>query len=132
MYKEHSTLMPNEHCTFIILFSFSVTVQVKLNIPEINGMFAAECNFRTLDMRCLFRVQQSKYKRPFLLFYCLYCIVLRDPPVILLRSRNSSWMVVTSEVELSGDHLGECPVLDRRFTSENGIPDTESNAPIIL
>lgn len=47
----------------------------------------------------------------------------RPSLVTLLRSRNSSWMVVTSDVLLSGPHLGgwAWPVL--KFTSENGTFD---------
>lgn len=47
----------------------------------------------------------------------------RSSLVTLLRSRNSSWMVVTSDVLLSGPHLGgwAWPVL--KFTSENGTFD---------
>lgn len=35
-------------------------------------------------------------------------------------------MVVTSLVELSGDHFGECAFKVDKFISENGIPDGES------
>ena len=40
-----------------------------------------------------------------------------------LRSRNSSWRVVTSEVDESGDHLGAWPREDLRWISEYGIPE---------
>ena len=53
-------------------------------------------------------------------------------PVLRLRSLNSSWMVVTSEVELSGLHLGAWPSRVFRFTSEKGIPDWVSKLPISL
>lgn len=39
-------------------------------------------------------------------------------------------MVVTSLVELSGDHFGECATIVAKFTSEYGIPDGELNAGI--
>lgn len=50
--------------------------------------------------------------------------------VMRLKSRNSNWIVVTSLVELSGDHLGECAIIVAKFTSEYGIPDGELNAGI--
>jgi len=46
-------------------------------------------------------------------------------PVQRLRSRNSSWIVVTSEVLLSGLHLGEWALRVARFTSEYGTPESE-------
>lgn len=50
--------------------------------------------------------------------------------VMRLKSRNSSWIVVTSLVELSGDHFGECAIIVAGLTSEKGIPDGELNAGI--
>ena len=47
----------------------------------------------------------------------------------LLRSLNSNWIVVTSEVELSGLHFGEWPLEDLRLTSEYGIPEGDPNEP---
>lgn len=46
-------------------------------------------------------------------------------PVQRLRSRNSSWIVVTSDVLLSGLHLGEWAFRVARFTSEYGTPESE-------
>lgn len=46
-------------------------------------------------------------------------------PVQRLRSRNSSWIVVTSEVLLSGLHLGEWALRVARFISEYGTPESE-------
>jgi hypothetical protein len=47
-------------------------------------------------------------------------------PVQRLRSRNSNWIVVTSEVLLSGLHFGEWALRVARFTSEYGTPESES------
>lgn len=44
-------------------------------------------------------------------------------PVERLRSRNSSWIVVTSEVVESAFHLGGWAFLVPRLTSEYGTPD---------
>ena len=46
-------------------------------------------------------------------------------PVHRLRSRNSNWIVVTSEVLLSGLHFGECALRVARLTSEKGTPESE-------
>lgn len=46
------------------------------------------------------------------------------------RSLNSNCSVVTSLVELSGDHFGEWAIIVARFTSENGMPDGELKAGI--
>lgn len=46
-------------------------------------------------------------------------------PVILERSLNSICMVVTSEVLLSGPHLGAWALPVRKFTSENGTREGE-------
>lgn len=53
-------------------------------------------------------------------------------PVHLDRSLNSNCNVVTSLVELSGDHFGECAIIVAKFTSEYGMPDGELNAGINL
>lgn len=42
-------------------------------------------------------------------------------PVIIVRSRNSSWIVLTSETELSGPHSGAWAWPVYKLTSENGI-----------
>lgn len=47
-------------------------------------------------------------------------------PVARLKSLNSNWMVVISDVLLSGDHFGACAFLVNKLTSENGIPDSDS------
>lgn len=51
-------------------------------------------------------------------------------PVHRDKSRNSICIVVTSLVELSGDHLGECAIIVAKFTSEYGMPDGEFSAGI--
>ena len=49
-------------------------------------------------------------------------------PVSLVKSRNSSWIVVTSEVLESGPHRGACALPVLRLTSEYGIADFDENA----
>lgn len=44
-------------------------------------------------------------------------------PVIMVRSLNSIWIVLTSDTELSGPHSGAWAWPERRFTSENGMPE---------
>lgn len=44
-------------------------------------------------------------------------------PVKRLRSRNSSWIVVTSEVVESAFHLGGCAFFVPKLMSEYGTPE---------
>lgn len=46
-----------------------------------------------------------------------------ESPVVYVRSLNSSWIVVTSDTELSGPQRGGCAEWVKRLTSEYGIFD---------